>query len=292
MKNTNLKYFHCYATGNDFRFFRQDFKNLKRIKNIVSGVDEIYLFIAVSKVRRFNFFDIIFKKIVQKMFKNHPAIKLVGIIFKSNIGRDFSSYQAMFEKIKPLVSDNDYVFFQNRSGYGPFRENWYKNFVEQFEKFPSVAICGSTINFCDHPFISSNNDMAHVQTYSFLTKVSFLKLFGEDFPAINETDKLKIIANGEIVLSQFFLNKGYKITSIEWPNEVIAKDTIAFNNYDIKDRPTKKHYFYHREYFRGIKHKRYTRDNIMEFANFKIDGLVLFTSQNFCGFSRIFYGEF
>ncbi len=256
MEKTKLKYFHCYATGNDSRFFRKDFKNLKKIKNIASGVEEVFLFIAVSKVRRFNFFDIVFKKIVQKMFKNHSTIKLVEVIFKSNIGRDFSSYQKMFEKVKFVATDEDYVFFQNRSGYGPFLTNWYKNYVEQFEKFTSIAICGATINFCDHPFISAKNNMAHVQTYAFLTKVVYLKMLGENFPGAMETDKLKIIANGEIALSQFFLKNNYGITSIEWTDEVVTKDTIAFNDFDVKESPIQKHYFYHRNYFKNLKRKK------------------------------------
>ena len=277
MKNTNSKYFHCYATGNDSRFFRQDFKNLKRIKNTLSGVDEIYLFIAVSRVRRFNIFDMIFKKIVQRMFRNHPTIKLEEIVFKSNIGRDFSSYQKMFERVKTIATDEDFVFFQNRSGHGPFHENWYRAYIEQFEKFDSIAICGTTINFCDHPFISSKTDMAHVQTFAFLTKVSFLKLLGKDFPGANETDKLKIIANGEIVLSQIFLKNNYKITSIEWPDEPVAKDTIAFYNFDLKGSPMQKHYFYHRKYIKGIKRKRYKRENILDHIKFNIQGLSLLT---------------
>lgn len=254
-RSSNQKYFHCYATANDSRLYLKDLKNLSRIKKLNSGVSTLFLFIAISKVRSVNSFDKLFVRIVKAMFKNHHKIKLIEIFHKSNLGRDFSSYQMMLEKVKPISTDDDFIFFQNRSGNGPFHKNWYKKFIEQFEKFDSIALCGSTINFSHHPSRSLRNDLPHVQTYSFLSRIYFMKMLGNNFPGADESERLDIITNGEIGLSQFFL-KMYKITCLEWPDIAITNESDAPRNGDIKTKVTSDHYFYHRRYFKVSKRFR------------------------------------
>ncbi len=250
--NTHIEqnYFHCYATANESRLYIKDIQNILRIKNCYSGCNKVLLFIAISEVKNISKFDHFFVKTVRRLFHNHPNIELREIYFKSNIGRDFSSFQTLLEKVKKEASVDDFILFQNRSGYGPFRENWYSQFVRQFQKFDSVAICGSTINFNDHPERSKDNNLPHIQTYAFLTKVSYMNMLGDRFPAADKTKKLDIILEGEIALSQFFLEKGYKITCIEWPNDEISSQTAPLSPIDIKHKVTAPHYFYHRLYFR------------------------------------------
>jgi hypothetical protein len=250
------QYFHCYATANESRFYLKDIQNLMRIKNCDSGFSKIVLFIAISEVKKISFFDEFFVKSVKKLFDGHPSIELREIYFKGNIGRDFSSFQSLFDKVKETADIDDYILFQNRSGYGPFHENWYRQFVKQFEKFDSIALCGSTINFLDHPKRSLRNNLPHVQTYSFLTKVYFMDMLGAAFPASTKTEKLDIVLNGEIEMSQFFLKNNFKITCIEWPDKAISNQTLPIVSSDIKTKVTAKHYFYHRLYFRKNKLKK------------------------------------
>lgn len=245
---TQRKYFHCYATANDSFFYFKDLLNLKRIKNLDPGVDRVFLFLAISDVRKSNPMDRLFEKMARTMFKDHPRITLVEIFHKPNIGRDFSSYQMLLDKVRPMATANDYIFFQNRSGYGPFRTEWYKRFVAQFEKLEDVAVCGSTINFLDHPSRSLKDDLPHIQTYSFLSTLFFMNMLGADFPGAKETDRCDIITKGEIGLSQFFLEKGYKITCIEWPDLAICNQSQSPNTFDVKKSVTAKHCFYHRKY--------------------------------------------
>lgn len=255
MVNTHKnRYFHCYATANDDRFFYRDIQNLFRIKNTYSGVNKIVLFIAISKVNEIHHLDRIFVWAVKKLFFRHPYIDLKEIFFKSNVGRDFSSYSIMKDLIFIEATSNDYVFFQNRSGYGPFRIGWLKEIILQYEKYDGTAICGSTINFRDHPNRSLRNDLPHVQTYSFLTKISFLEMLGKSFPGKGVSSRLNIILTGEIGLSQFFLRKGYGITCMEWPNEYITNESKIINNDDIKDKVTQSHQFYHKVYFNNSEH--------------------------------------
>lgn len=250
------KYYHCYATANESRLYYYDIQNLMRIRNCHSGLRKIVLLIAISEVKKISSFDRFFVKTVKKIFEGHPFIELHDIYFKGNIGRDFSSFQTLFEKVKKTAKPEDYILFQNRSGYGPFRENWYRQFVRQFEKFDSIALCGSTINFLDHPQRSSRKDLPHVQTYSFLTKVKLMDMLGPVFPAADKTEKIDIVLKGEIEMSQFFLSNNYQITCIEWPGKAISNQTIPIVSFDIKKKVTAKHYFYHRLYFRRNKLKK------------------------------------
>ena len=249
-KKLEHTYFHCYATANDHSLYFQDIQNLIRIKNCDSGCEKILLFIAISEVKKVGLLDRIFIKLIQKMFHKHPSIELKEISFKNNIGRDFSSFESLFFKVKQIAHSDDYIFFQNRSGHGPFQKQWFTDFIKQFERFESIAICGSTINFMDHPNRSLSKNVPHVQTYSFLTKVFYMNMLNDNFPGSKETTKFDIICKGEIALSQFFLEKKYNITCIEWPNEAISNLSEAIMTSDVKKNVTTKHYFYHRKYMR------------------------------------------
>jgi len=244
----NNKYYHCYATANDDRFYYRDIQNLFRIKNTYSGVNKLVLCIAISEVNKINLLDRIFVWAVKKLFFKYPFIDLKKVFFKSNIGRDFSSYSMMKDFIQEEAAPDDYVFFQNRSGFGPFRKGWLKEIILQFEKYDGTAICGSTINFKDHPNRSLRNDLPHVQTYAFLTKRLFLEKLGSSFPGKEEISRLEIILQGEIGLSQFFISRGFGITCMEWPDEYITNDSKPINNKDIKDSVVQSHQFYHKVY--------------------------------------------
>ncbi|AHM60439.1 hypothetical protein D770_10910 [Flammeovirgaceae bacterium 311] len=242
------KFFYCYATANDKRLYRKDIINLTQIKNKSTGLAEVVLFIAISEVNKMNAFDKIFISTVKNLFKDHPEIVLEEIFFKDNLGRDMSSYDCLFQKVNRLAGPKDYVFFQNRSGYGPCLDNWYKDFIQQFERFDGIALCGSTINFLDHPSRGLKGDLPHIQTYSFLTNISFLRMLKHGFPGAKETDRSQLIIKGEIGLSQFYLNKGYRITCMEWPDLAISNQSAAPADSDIREEVRSKHQFYHRKF--------------------------------------------
>jgi hypothetical protein len=142
----------------------------------------------------------------------------------------------------------------NRSSRGPYRKEWARIYIEQYNRFENIALCGSTINLVGKPDKSTIQSLSpHVQSYSFLTQIKRLSVFENNFPAESETDRLKIIQNGEIELSRKMLASGMGITCIEWP-DIALYDTERIPGYlprkDIKDCVTKKHVFYHRKYFK------------------------------------------
>lgn len=260
MIKTYQNYFHCYATANDQRHYYRDIQNLLRIKNVSAGVPKLQLYIAISKVHSLSFFDRFFVWSIQQLFRKHPKVELKSIFFKPNVGRDFSSYAMMLDLIQQTALPHDYVFFQNRSGYGPFKNHWYLDFINQFEKYENTALCGSTINFRDHPLRSYRHDIPHIQTYAFMTKVLVLKLLEGSFPGIQGTSRLDMVFDGEINLSQFYLKRGYGISCMEWSDVFITNASEPVSYEDIRGRVTQTHQFYHKAYFeKENKFKKYIR---------------------------------
>lgn len=58
---------------------------------------------------------------------------------------------------------------------------------------------------------------------------------------------------GEIGLSQYFLQRDMKITCMEWGDRVITNNCEALYDGDIKIAVKEDHQFYHRKYFRRNK---------------------------------------
>jgi hypothetical protein len=249
------QFFHCYATANDDKLFIEDINNIISLTQKCSGVGPTNLYIAISTAREKDHWDELFTSVITSLLSHHDNITLKEIFFKGNTGRDFSSYARMTEKVLKVSSPNDYVFFQNRSACGPFIDNWLDIFLLQYNKFDSVALCGSSINFLDHPSRSQRDDLPHIQTYAFLTTAYYLQMLDGYFPGENEIERLDIIVNGEIGLSQFFLNKGNNITCLEWPDERVTRDSISLASVDVKYNVTENHPFYHRHYMKKNKKK-------------------------------------
>ncbi|RYH72780.1 hypothetical protein EVU94_11235 [Flavobacteriaceae bacterium 144Ye] len=242
------KYYHCYATANDDKFYFVDLKNLLNLKVTCSGLVSLNLYIVISKVRGINYYDKFFVWLVRNCFKNHPVINLKSVVFKTNIGRDFSSYNSMLNNLKDENS-NDYLFFQNRSGIGPLKENWYLDFINQFERFENTALVGSTVSFLDFPKRSNRADLPHVQTYAFMTNLYMLNQLEDGFPARLKKNRKDIICEGEIGLSQFYLKKGYGISCIEWPDKLIKLNTKAVFFKDPRGLVSANHQFKHKVCF-------------------------------------------
>ncbi|WP_242133229.1 hypothetical protein [Aestuariivivens marinum] len=249
MSTPKTPYYHCYVSANDSRSYYSDLQNLLKISRMEHGIGKLKLYVVISKVRPFNFWDKLFMLLVKQLFKNHNKVELQAMIYKTNLGRDFSSFAIVSDLICNKGDTNAYVFFQNRSGHGPFKQDWYTDFIKQFEAHNDTALCGSTINFNDHPLRSDRNDMPHVQTYAFLTQIKYLKLLQGNFPGVNAHTRLDAIYTGEIALSRFFLNKGLGISCMEWPKYVVTQNTKPNNLGDVRGTVRQDHAFYHKAIF-------------------------------------------
>lgn len=217
------RYFMSYGTANDTDFFA-DFMNFRRMSRMDPGVDRVELVVSISEVRPKNSYDLKIVKKLERLVEKNPKIVCRDIGFKSNIGRDFSSAARALRFADLHGTDDDYILFSNRSGYGPFSSSWYKKYVQLLEE-RGASLVGSTINGSGHPNGKSRGFSPHVQTYAYLGKVGKLRPFVKDFPAENIVDRTALIDEGEVRLSKDLLAEGGGIACLAWPDELFTNDS-------------------------------------------------------------------
>ena len=227
-----------YATANEGDY-HEDYLHFSNLAQFDPGVDKISLYIAISEVKKRSSSDE--KKIysLARIAENNKKIIVKTVQFKSNTGRDFSSAATNLRSIYPTASQDDYVLFVNRSAYGPHCHSWYKTYINQYEKFQNVFLCGSTINFLGHPNTRMQRSThTHIQTYAYLSQIRHLSMILKHFPGEGEDTRLGVIDHGEVGLSQFFMEAGGAITCLAWPDHYF--DQVKPNCYDLPQQDIKK----------------------------------------------------
>jgi hypothetical protein len=101
----------------------------------------------------------------------------------------------------------------------------------------TVGSVGSTINFSGHPKVQAAGIATHIQTYVYVSLWKYFAQIVDMFPAIKCTDRLSLIAEGEIGLSRIFMEHGLALSCLAWPNHsftlAIPAD-ISLPQHDIK----------------------------------------------------------
>jgi len=216
------KNYIAYLTANNDSSYTKDMLNFTNMAKFNPGVEHIDLFIAISAVRPFTDSDI--KKIKQLayIFKDCRWISLKKVILKGNIGRDFSSAYVCLNDIAKHASGQDIVMVKNRSGYGPLCPDWFKTYVDLLRSNAVIGLVGSTINFSGHPKKESPEITTHVQTYVYMSYWKYFHEIIDMFPAINCTDRINLIVEGELGLSRMFLEKNLALSCLAWPEQVFT----------------------------------------------------------------------
>lgn len=216
------QFFMSYSTANEYRSFRTDFRHFKNLARFDPGVCKVNLFISVSEVFPRKRSDENLVCNLARIAEGNPKIKILSITFKSNIGRDFSSAGVNLQHIANIAYEKDFVLFTNRSAYGPLMHNWYTSYIEQYEKFNNVGLCGSTIRFTGHPERPCEGISTHVQSYVYLCRFLHLTNLINNFPGQKAKNRLDAIVDGEIALSRYILNRNLSLTCLAWPNHVFS----------------------------------------------------------------------
>lgn len=154
------------------------------------------------------------------------------VCFRDNRGQDFGAYDFGYQLLQGQGHQGD-VLFMNSSVAGPHEHGWLAKYREQFYRHPNVGLCGIALN--SHNTSHEPSEFApHVQSYFLYTNMSVLKnsvgerLLGAE---AHGGDKLDIIRQGEIGVSQRVLEAGYGITSAAFPE-------FAYRNGDAWSIPT------------------------------------------------------
>lgn len=236
MVKSTGKFYVAYTTADEkkFRHIWKDLVNLELMTRHHPGVDRVIVYVAVSEVsgkygRRF-------QKRVQKILRYCEWIELRTILFKDNTGRDFSSAKVCLEAIGTEATDEDIIMIRNRSAYGPFQPNWYKQYRDLFELNPSVELVGNTINFNGLPEDTYEIPPTHVQTYVYMAKWATLKHLLPFFPGSAEDDRKAIIAKGELGLSQHYLDMGGSLACLLWPDKSFSAKQLTHPEIEAGDQ--------------------------------------------------------
>jgi hypothetical protein len=241
MQDFPRKSYLAYLTANDDPTYKADYFNFLNMAQHHPGVSHIHIYIAVSEVNELSPCDR--KKISQiaEILDCCEWLTVQKILFKSNVGRDFSSAESCLGEISKVAGQSDWVMVKNRSGYGPNAKSWYYSYIQQYQKLSSGGLVGSTINFAGHPAKPAPGKTTHIQTYIYLGELKVLAPLIGNYPAAKCVDRVELIVKGEIGLSQYILNQGMQLTCLHWPNSIFSSDFSvdrALPQHDIKSKVT------------------------------------------------------
>lgn len=221
------RHFLAYLTANDRSHYQADFLNFFHMTRHHPGVPRVSMWIAVSRVRPFDATDHAAIAGLLRMAAKCPWLDVQGVLWKGNVGRDFSSAEACLRTIAEQASDDDYVLVRNRSACGPSQPGWYEQYVAQYERFPKTGLVGSTINFIGHPLRPVPGPTTHVQTYAYLSQWRHLAPLLGAYPGARCVDRLELINEGEIGLSRHMLERGLGLSCLYWPGELFTASRLS-----------------------------------------------------------------
>jgi hypothetical protein len=223
--------FLAYATANEGCGHLWDVANVRRWLRWNSGVERIDVCFAISEVHpRRKHEERFYRKLADRL-ESSGKFRVIDIVFKSNVGRDFSSWLACIKRFQPIAQPDDFVLMLNRSAYGPYLADWYRSYTVAFVHHPDLGVCGSSINF---------EFKTHVQTYAWMTRMGIISELAENFPGGTARSSTEAIFKGELGLSQELMARGYRITSLAWPDEIFDAQRMhegRFPQYNISIRP-------------------------------------------------------
>lgn len=139
-----------------------------------------------------------------------------AVHFRDNKGQDFGAYDLGYQLLQRQGHRGD-VLFMNSSVSGPHEHGWLLKYREQFCRHPNVGLCGIGLN--SHDTSDGDGPFApHVQSYFLYTNMKVLEhAIGPRLFDAEGRDKLDVIRNGEIGVSERVLDAGYSITSPVFP---------------------------------------------------------------------------
>jgi hypothetical protein len=141
-------------------------------------------------------------------------IEDVKILEVSNIGMDFSGYEAFFDSIKE--DENQYVLLTN-SSVNKKDADFIDNYLDFFKANRSIGMMGISFNSKMYQSLIRNNFNPHLQSFFLLTTTEVLKEIvkkNKIFPGKGIDYKLALIKNGEIKLSRIVMDLGYKLACV------------------------------------------------------------------------------
>lgn len=216
----------AYLTANDSTCFALDSLHFRNMAQLSPGVEKVEITIVVSRTRPQSKLQERALEALVGLAEASPWLSVASVIWKGNIGRDFSSARVGLAEIGRRAGESDYVMVRNRSAYGPITDFWFQRYIDQYERYAHTGLVGSTINLTGHPSRPETDDSRHVQTYVYLSQWRHLAPLIDDYPGSNCTDRLDVIEQGEIGLSGRIMKGGLGISCLYWPQHVFSESSF------------------------------------------------------------------
>lgn len=148
----------------------------------------------------------------------------------SNIGMDFSGYEAFYESIKNM--ENQYVILTN-SSVNKLQIDFIDDYLDFFKNNTSIGMLGISFNPKMYQSFIRNNFNPHLQSFFLLTTTEILKevvTVNKKFPGKGIDHKLALIKFGEIKLSKNVMDLGYKLCCILENGKPFLFDKNSFSD--------------------------------------------------------------
>lgn len=223
--STEPRYHMAYLTANDGRDFSIDFLNFRQMTLWSPGVPRVEITIVVSQVRPFTEANVRQVDALVRCAMTVPWLHVRAVVWKGNIGRDFSSAEAGLRSMTEEAADDDFILVRNRSAYGPFSKDWYTAYVEQFGRDARTGLVGTTINLTGPSNMPAQFDPRHVQTYVYLSRWRYLAPLIGKYPGRNCMDNPGAILHGELGLNRYFMDGGFGISCLYWSEYLFTKES-------------------------------------------------------------------
>jgi hypothetical protein len=216
------RHYLAYLTANDQELFLADYLNFRHMVRFPPGVPSVIVYVAMSAAKPLRATDYLALEALMELASTCEWLEVRRVLLKGNVGRDFSSAEACLQAIAEEAWADDYVMVRNRSAHGPLRDNWYRDYADQLERFSATGLVGSTIDFRSHLPVSGVQ--THVQTYAYLSTWKHLQPLAAEFPAARCLAREDLITQGELGLSRNFLERGLGLSCLYWPWEQFTRE--------------------------------------------------------------------
>lgn len=185
-------------------------KRIKNIKEFECGLDyQLSRFLNYKGK-----YEIDLTVTISESHLMHEKIENVNKIEVSNIGMDFSGYEAFYESIKD--QGNQYIILSN-SSVNKLQEEFIDGYLDFFKNNNSIGMMGVSVNSKIYQSLIRNNFNPHLQSFFLLTTTDVLKEIikvNNGFPGKGIDHKLLLIRQGEVGLSKAVLDLGYKLAVV------------------------------------------------------------------------------
>lgn len=221
------RHFFSYATVNENPRYTRDLVNFRQYAQHDPGVDLVEVYIAVNQGHPKTRTDEIALQQLVRVLERNPKYKVRKVTFFEGPGRDWRALYVNLSNLLPHANNNDYLFFNNRSGTGALQNGWYRRLTDRLTENENHGGVASTIWLPTSP---RDEFSPHLQGFGIVTRIADVRSMMDDFPGIMATNSDGTIREGEVRFSEKLLEQGKNLVSLFQPSLVVRPGQTDFGS--------------------------------------------------------------